>query len=262
MLGLLTDSMFHAPLLAGLLAAAALGLLAAPTGIREEWLAAYALAQCAAAGVVVVLALNLAPLLGAVLGALTGVLFKGLLIKIDNRAYAYLWLGAWTLGLLIAANSHAGEALAHALVEGQLYFTRWPQVGMNGVFLLVLLFLWPRLAATWLRERLLPGTMPTPARTQALQRLILDLLLAAGVALGTATFGVMATFGLLFLPAGAALCAAQSWHQAQILTIALAVSGYLVAFILALAADQPFTPVLLAVLLVLAGGMSRVCQQK
>lgn len=248
-MSLLFDPLFLAPLLAGLLAAVTLGGLAPSNALHEEWLGAYALAQCAGAGVIIVLAWGGWPLLGAVGGAVTGILAKSLLPQ-GNRSYAYLWLGAWSLGLLVAAQT-GGEVLAHDLLESQLYFATWAQVGSNGLLLVLALALGPWVMRHNLRQLLLPQRVTAPQAVIEVQlaRLAQAGLLALGVAVGVTTFGVLATFGLLLLSAQQSLHTATSWRQAQGLGVIYAGGGYLLAYSVALTTDQPFTPVLLVVLL-------------
>lgn len=79
-----------------------------------------------------------------------------------------------------------------------------------------------------------------------------DLLAALGMAVGTATLGLMGAFALVLVPAWIAFRAAPSWGSALAIAAASGTLGYLVAFVLALGLDQPFGPVLVAVLLAVA----------
>ncbi len=256
-LHLLFDPLLLIPLLAGLLAAVNLGLLAPGNALHDEWLGAYALAQCAATGGIMALALGGLPFLGALGGALAGLLGKAMLAP-GNRSYAYLWLGAWSVGMLTAAQT-GGEALAQSWLEGQLYFANTGQLMSNGLFLLFWLGIGAWLLDHDLRRVLLPHRVTTPAAAfwQHAARLAQASLLALGVALGVLTFGILATFGLLLFPAQFALHRAASWRQAQRWSVAYAGVAYLGAYVVALAADQPFTPVLLLLLLLGLLGVPR-----
>lgn len=79
-----------------------------------------------------------------------------------------------------------------------------------------------------------------------------DLLTALGIAVATATLGLVSTFALVFIPGWIAFRVAASWRSALAIAAAVAALGYLTAFALALALDQPFSPVLVALLLTLA----------
>jgi zinc transport system permease protein len=69
-------------------------------------------------------------------------------------------LAGWALTLLIAANTMLGDALAHALIDGQLYFAGWREFAIDIAVVLAALpalrWLMPRLVAARLfpeRER-------------------------------------------------------------------------------------------------------------
>jgi zinc transport system permease protein len=79
-----------------------------------------------------------------------------------------------------------------------------------------------------------------------------DLLAAVGLALATMSIGVMGAFALIFVPPWLAFRRAANWRAGLGWALGIGVLAYVSAFILALALDQPFGPVL-ALLLVLAG---------
>ncbi|MCB1659724.1 MAG: hypothetical protein KDI39_16010, partial [Pseudomonadales bacterium] len=79
-----------------------------------------------------------------------------------------------------------------------------------------------------------------------------DVLAALLLAFSTASLGLMASFALVLLPAWAVFTWTNTWRNALIFSVLLGVSSYLVAFIIALQYDQPFAPVQVAVLLVMA----------
>jgi zinc transport system permease protein len=72
------------------------------------------------------------------------------------------------------------------------------------------------------------------------------------MAAATAAMGLMAAFALVLVPAWLAFRLAPGWRWALALAAACGVLGYLVAFAVALVLDQPFAPVLVAVLLATA----------
>ena len=81
----------------------------------------------------------------------------------------------------------------------------------------------------------------------------LDLLTAASLAVATATLGLMGAFALVFVPAWIAFRLAPSWRWTLILAALIGGGVYLAAFLAALALDQPFGPVLVALLVAGAG---------
>jgi zinc transport system permease protein len=64
--------------------------------------------------------------------------------------------------------------------------------------------------------------------------------------------GVMGAFALVFIPPWLAFRRAANWRSGLRLALAIGALGYLGAFALALALDQPFGPVL-TILLVMLG---------
>ena len=63
----------------------------------------------------------------------------------------------------------------------------------------------------------------------------------------------MAAFALVFIPPWLAFRFAGNGKQALVISVSFGVAGYLAAFLLALWLDQPFGPILVALLLVVAG---------
>lgn len=248
----LFDPLFRLPFLTGILLATLLPLLGALLVLREEWLAALGLAQLSAAGAALALALGLPALSGAALGALGGAALKAAGGAGGNRAWALMILGGWAALMLIAANSGAGAAAGQALIEGQVFFAgRADLLAALGLGLgLVLLLPW--LAPRLLRARLLPALVAANAAPVRRWLLLFDLLVAAGVALATATLGVMAVFALVLVPVVLAFRRGRGWWV-TVLTAALGGAlSFTLAFVLALLFDQPFGPVLVAALLLAA----------
>lgn len=247
---LLLDPLFRLPLAAGLLMAVTLPLLGMLLRLREEWLAALGLAHLAAAGALGGLALHLPVVIGGPLGALTGVLVKSLSGARGNTAYAFMILAGWGVTLLIAANTPLGAAMGHALIDGQLYLAGPKELAATGALALVL-----TLALPWLVPRIIHARFfPLHERANRLPawrwRLTFDVLVALGMAIGTATIGLMGAFALVFGPAWMAFRIAPSWRAALLLSALWGVASYLIAFALALMLDQPFGPMLVATLVV------------
>ena len=127
-MNLLFDPLFRTPLLVGLVAAALLPLLGCYLRLRDEWLAALGLAHVAAACHLLGLSLHLPVLLSGIGGAVLAVSLKQALKREGNGGYALMMLGGWAALYLIAANTALGEAISHALSDGQLYFANREQL--------------------------------------------------------------------------------------------------------------------------------------
>ena len=250
-----TDPLFRLPLANGLLVALVLPLLGNLLRLREEWLAALGLAHLSAAGTLAGMGLNLPSVVGGPLAAAGGALAKALAGARGNTAYAVMILLGWSATLVLAANTALGESLAHALVDGQLYFSGWPElIGLAALAAVTLATLRP-LMARLIRAHFFPEHERANRLPAWRWHLGFDVLVAAGMALGTATVGLMGAFALAFLPAWAAFARAGSWRAGLAWSVGLGVAGYAGAFAAAMAGDQPFGPVLVAGLLVLCGAV-------
>lgn len=251
-LSLLFDPLFRVPFFTGLAFALALPLIGAYLRMRDEWLAALGLAQVAAAGGVLSIFLQAPLSLMAALAAGAAVLVKAALRRPGNDAYALMILLGWSLALLLAANAPHGEEIGHALTDGQLYFARLPNLlGGAGVVLAVLALL-PVLSPRLLLARFFPDYFPANRLPGWRHELAFDVLAAASLALATAALGVMGAFALIFIPPWLAFAFVRGWRKALLASVAFGVLAYLLAFAGAILYDQPFGPVLVAVLLVFA----------
>ncbi|MGM0413510.1 MAG: metal ABC transporter permease [Pseudomonadota bacterium] len=248
----LWDPMFRIPLATGLVAAALLPLLGLWLRLREEWLAALGIGHVGAATVLAGGALGLGVLPAGLGGAAVAVALKAALGRAGNSGWGVLILGGWAASLLVGANSDLGEAASHALVEGQLYFAGPAHLaglaGIAGVAALTLPWLGPRL----LRSRLFPEADGANGRPAWRWHRGFDTLVAAALTLAAASLGLMAAFALAFLPAWVAFRRAHSWRRALFLAPLIGVAAYVAAFVAAIALDQPFAPVLVVVLLLVA----------
>jgi zinc transport system permease protein len=249
---LLFDPLFRLPFVAGLLLTITLPLLGVMLRLRDEWLASLGLAHLAAATGLAGLALHIPVVVGGVVGAVFGALGKSLARGQGNAVYAFMIFIGWSLTLLIAANTVLGSAMGHALVDGQLYFAGTVQISAVLGLFLASAFSLPWLMPRLLRARFFPRN-ETANRLPAWRwHLGFDLLVALGMAVGVGTVGLMGAFALVFLPPWMAFRVAPSWRSTLFFSAGLATLGYLVAFVLALTMDQPFGPVLVAVLLIQA----------
>ena len=250
-----TDPLFRLPLGTGLLAAAVLPLLGTLLRLREEWLAALGLAHISAAGALAGMGLGVPAIAGGPLAAGVAAAFKTLSAVRGNTVYALMILLGWSATLILAANTPLGKSLAHAMVDGQLYFAGWVELIGLLAFAAVTLPALPWLMRRLIRARFFPEYERANRLPAWRWHLSFDLLVAAGMALGTATLGLMGAFALVFLPAWASFAVAPGWRAVLGVALALGVGGYGLAFTAAMMGDQPFGPVLVGVLLVVTAAV-------
>lgn len=249
---ILLDPLFRVPFVTGLLLATVLPLLGTLLMLREEWLAALGLAHLAAASALLGLAAGVPAVIGGTAGALAGGTAKAALRARGNAAYGFMILIGWASMLLVAANTAIGDSLGHALIDGQLYFATGVDLSAALILAVLSAAALPWLSGKLLRARFFPRFEQANALPAWRWHLGLDLLAAAGMAVGTATLGLMGAFAVVFVPAWLAFRLAPSWRWTLILSALIGAGGYLIAFALALGLDQPFGPVFVAALLVLA----------
>jgi zinc/manganese transport system permease protein len=239
----LTDSLFQTPFLAGLPLVVGLAWLGVLPRLRDEWLAALGLAHLAA---------GLPAVLRAPLGALLGAAAKYRSGQRGNSAYALIILAGWSATLLIAANSALGESLAHAVVDGQLYFAGLRELSLAWLTTGLILVALPVLSPALLRACFFPDHERANRLPVWRWHLGFDLLAALGVAAGTTALGLMASFAFIFIPARLAYRLGENWRRTIWLSALLGVAGDILSFATALALDQPFGPLAVAMLLALS----------
>lgn len=242
------DTLFLIPFLAGLPLALLLPVLGNLLRLRDEWLAALGLAHLAGAAGLAGLAAGVPAVLGAPAGALAAGGAKYALGARGNSVFAAMILCGWAVTLLIAANTTLGDALAHAMVDGQLYFAGERELAATLVAAVAASLALPWLTPRLIRARLFPQHDQANRLPLWRWQLGFDLLVALAVAAGTATLGLMAAFALVFLPAWLAGRLAANWRAANFIAAGIGLIAYLAAFSIALAYDQPFCPVLVALL--------------
>ena len=258
MTALVFDPLFRVPFITGLLLAAILPLLGALLMLREEWLAALGLAHLAAAGALLGLAVGVPAVIGGAAGALVGGAAKTALRARGNAAYGFMILIGWAAMLLVAANTAIGDSLGQAMIDGQLYFAAPIDLSAALILTIMSAALLPWLSGKLLRARFFPRFEQANQLPAWRWHLCMDLLAAAGMAVGTATLGLMGAFALVFVPAWLAFRLAPGWRWTLFIAALVGVGGYLIAFILALFLDQPFGPVLVAVLVIIAAAAAAV----
>jgi zinc/manganese transport system permease protein len=249
---LIFDPMFHLPFFAGLLLAPALALLGAYLRLREEWLAALAYAQLAAAGGIISILLPVPVIPAALATAGLAAAGKGMLQRAGNDQYALFIILGWSCALLVAANSPHGEMIGRALMDGQLYFIGRQHLVAAIVLLLAMAALLPWLSPQLLRFQLFPDHFTANNLRGWPVHLLFDLLVVAAISISVTAMGVMAAFALVFIPAWVAFGLASGWRSVLGTASVLAATAYLLAFVTAILLNQPFGPTLTAWLLLLA----------
>jgi zinc transport system permease protein len=239
-------------LLTGVIFALVLPVLGMYLRLRQEWLAALAFAQVAAAGSLGGAILGLPPQAGALACAWSAAACKGWIARTGNNGYALLMIAGWAAAILMLANVPIAEHLGHALFDGQLYFTGAIHLAFGAAHLAATAAILPWLSRKLLLERMFPDFFRASGLAAWKYHLVFDLLIAAGLALATASIGVMAAFGLVFVPSMIAYRIGPSWRGGLWAATGISLLAYAGAFVLAFAVDQPFGPVLVLVLVGLA----------
>jgi len=252
-LGMLADPLFLVPFLNGLLLAAALPVLGVYARLRGEWLASLGIGQAAAAGVVLGAFAGLPLAASAVAIALVAAGAKTMLGRGNGEdTYAVMLLAGWSVALLLAANTAHGDDLSRALLQGQIYFTGLSHLaGIAGVTVAVAACL-PAISRRLLLGRFFPEYFQANGVTNPRHALVFDMLVAMALALAASVVGVMAAFAVVFVPPWIAFPFAHGWRRTVAWAAGLGASAHVVSFALALALDQPYGPVVVAVLLVMS----------
>ncbi len=254
--GLLFDPLFAGPFVTGLVFAAVLPLLGCYLRLRDEWLAALAFAQTAAAGSLLAMSFGLPLPLGglAAAGLAAGLkhAFEGAARGAQGAAYAMLLLLGWGVSVLLVANLPLAERMGHALFDGQLYFTDRSHLAAAGAFAALAALALRGLSRRLLLAHFFPDFYRARGLSERRAHFAFDLLIAAALALATMSVGVMGAFAMIFVPPLIAFAWANSWRRSVLLAVGSGVLAYIGAFALALVLDQPFGP-LLGLLLVAVG---------
>ncbi len=246
------DPMFFTPFATGLLVAAVLPVLGMYLRLREEWLAALAFAQLAAAGSLGAAILGLPVLVGGLGVSGLAAALKASLVRSGNNGYAILMVGGWGASILMLANAPLADHLGHALFDGQLYFTGLSNLWSMAAFALAVGALMRWLSRKLLLERMFPDFFRASGLSAIRYHLLFDLLVAGGLALATASIGVMAAFALVFIPTMIAYQWGRSWRHSLVIATLVSLVAYVIAFQVALVEDQPFGPVLVLCLVLAA----------
>lgn len=247
------DAFFMTPFISGLLVAIVLSAVGVLLRLRNEWLAALGFAHLAGASALIGLAIHLPVVIGALIGAAIGAVIKALGHFRGNSVYALMILTGWTITLLVAANTALGSVIGHAMVEGQLYFASLTHLVAATALAIATVVGLRWLMPIIIRNRFFPGQDTANQLPTWRWHLAFDLLAALSMAIATATVGLMAAFALVFIPPWLAFKSARNWRQTLVISIVLGTGGYIISFLVALFLDQPFGPVLVALLIATAG---------
>jgi zinc transport system permease protein len=258
----LFDPLFRVPFLVGLLLALVLPLLGVLLRMRDEWLAALGLAHLAGASGLLGMAAGIPVVGGAALGAVAGALVKSLRQLSGNTVYAVMILVGWATTLLVAANTALGGVLGHALVEGQLYFAGVQHLAAAAAVAVLVALALPWLAPRLVHALLFPGQEKANRLPAWRWHVGFDVLVALAIAAGTGSLGLMAAFALAFVPPWVAFRLARDWRSCLWISVGFAVPAYVGAFACALVLDQPFGPVLVAVLVLVGAVLRAVVRQR
>jgi zinc/manganese transport system permease protein len=247
----LTDAfaLFGWQFVTGLVLALFVPLVGLLLRLRDEWLAALGLTHIAAAGGVAGAVLGWPALAAALAAGGAGALVKWRMRQPGNTIFAAMMLAGWAAVLLISANDMHAHLLGQALIDGQLYFTGPGHLAAVLVLAAAGAPLLAWLAPRLMREALFPGHQSGNEAPVRHWHLAFDLLAVATVAVAALALGIMAAFALALLPAWVAFGIARTMRTAAWIAAGVGLCAYCAAFAGALAFDQPFGPMLVAVLL-------------
>ncbi len=249
---LLFDPMFRVPFFTGLALAVVLSLIGALLRLRAEWLAALGLSQVAAAGAMLAVWLSGPALLGASLAAVGAMALRSMLQRVGNSHHALMILIGWSATLIIGAHMDHGQVVSETFLRGQLYFTRHEHlIGAVGL-LVVALGLYPWLTPRLLVTRFFPDYHAANGIPVWPHRLSYALLVIGATVLGTISVGAFPAFALLFVPPWIGFVLVDGWTRSVLAAVGIGVTAYVASFVLAMVLDQPFGPVLTALLVGLA----------
>ncbi len=167
-------------------------------------------------------------------------------------------LGVFLAGLaavtLLAANHAQASIAAAAWAEGQIYFVAGIDLVIIAVMAVVSLAARAELTTLWLHAQAHPDIPGNRAPSLFQYSLGLSWLVVV-IVLGTLTLGLPAALATLLFPAWAAAFFASDFKNLLLWTQILALCGFVAAWTLALALDQPFAPVLVLVNLLVTVGI-------
>lgn len=249
---ILFDPLFRVPFFNGLLLALALSVIGAYLRLRDEWLSAFSLSQVAAAGGVVALPLGLPIVLTASVAAGLVALVFALMPRVNNNHYGWTILVGWSAALVLAANTHQGSVVVESLLRGQLYFSSVTHLVAATVLIIFIATLLPWISKPLMIGRFFPDFFSANRIPAWHHRLPFAALMVFSVVLGTVAMGAVPAFAMAFIPAWVGFVLCKGWRKALVVTVLLGLAAYLAGFAIAMQLDQPFGPVLVIMLALLA----------
>jgi len=154
---------------------------------------------------------------------------------------------------LAAGRQHAhGDDLTRTLLQGQIYFTGLSHLAAIAAAGLAAAACLPVVSRSLLLKRFFPEYFQANGVRNPRHELVFDVLVAGTLAVSASVIGVMAAFALVFLPPWVVFPFANGWRRTVFWTAILGVVAHVAAFALAIALDQPYGPMLVAVLVVLS----------
>lgn len=261
----LMTELFRIPFMTGLVLALLISLMGAFLRLREEWMAALGLPHLAAAGGIAGLPLGIPPIVGATLVTAIATLVKTAMARTGNSQFALMLILGWGGSLFLAANIHQGAVIGEGLLRGQLYFSRPAHLYTALVVLGLLMATLGWLNRRLLIQRFFPDHFSANQKAGWTHEAWFHCLLVATVVPATLAMGALPVFALFFVPAWVAFPIARGWKQGLVLCVTIGLLGYMGAFFLAIAMDQPFGPTL-TLLLAIATGLrllpSLICRYR
>lgn len=251
---ILFDPLFHTPWLTGFFLAILLPTLGIYLRLRDEWLAAFGLAQMSAASGLIGFGLGVPIVIAGPLGGAVMALVK-YLSRASNTAYALMILTGWSLTFIVAANSALGESIGHALIDGQLYFVEKTQGIFSGILCVAGLIIMARLSQRLLRAKLFPHYEKLNETNTFRWHLSFDILVAISMGVATASIGLMTAFAMVFIPAWLAFQIAVGWRASIMVAVVFNLAAYVIGFVAAIAFDQPYGPTQVIIHLALAAAI-------
>jgi zinc transport system permease protein len=257
MIPIFVDPLFLVPFVNGLVLAGVLPALGAYARLRGEWLASLGIGQAAAAGIVLGAFVGLPVALSATAVAVVAALAKTMLGRGNgDDTYAVMLLAGWSVALLLAANTAHGDDLSRVLLQGQIYFTGLAHLSATAASATAVAACLPAVSRPLLLGRFFPEHFQANGIVNPRHQLVFDLLVAVTLAIAASIIGVMAAFALVFLPPWIAFRVAGGWRRTVAWAAGVGVAAHVASFALAVSLDQPYGPVMVAVLL--AAGVIRV----
>ncbi len=245
---ILFDPLFRVPFITGLCLAAVLSLIGGFLKMRDEWLSALGISQVSAAGAVAGVALGVPSVLTAVGAAVAAAFIKDINPKSGNSHYAMMIIFGWSAAIMLAANTHHGEVAGETFLRGQLYFIHEGHLVGAIILIIFTLAIIKWLSRRLLIERFFPDYFSANNIPSFSHRIIFAVLVVFSVVLGTVSIGAFPSFAMFFVPPWVGFVIVEGWKKSLAVSVLIGCTAYLISFVTAVLADQPFGPLLMLVL--------------